>query len=75
VAQDDEGSLLLAEEVRLRQVVPVPAPCVTEVVALESVSPMVALAGVATSAVTGVQLVELAGEGVCLHYPRGWWRT
>jgi hypothetical protein len=64
VAQDDEGSLLLAEEVRLSQAVPVPAPCVTEVVALESVSPMVALAGVATSAVTGVRLVELVKESV-----------
>jgi hypothetical protein len=41
------------------------APCVPEVVALESASPMVPLAGAATSAATGEQLVEMV-ESVCV---------
>jgi hypothetical protein len=71
VAQDDEGSLLLTEEVRSSQAEPVLAPCVPEVVALESVSPMVPLAGAATSAVTGVQHVELVEESVFVVLANG----
>jgi hypothetical protein len=62
VAQDDEGSLLLAEEVRSSQAELVLAPCVPVVV--ESASPVVPLAVAATSAATGVQLVELVEESV-----------
>jgi hypothetical protein len=62
VAQDYEGSLLLAEEVRSSQAELVLAPCVLVVV--ESASPVVPLAGAATSAATGVQLVELVEESV-----------
>jgi hypothetical protein len=62
VAQDDEGSLLLAEEVRSSQAELVLAPCTPVVV--ELASPVVSLAGVATSATTGVWLVELVEESV-----------
>jgi hypothetical protein len=62
VAQDDEGSLLLAEEVRSSQAELVLAPCVLVVV--EPASPVVSLAGAATSAATGVRLVELVEESV-----------
>jgi hypothetical protein len=64
VAQDDEGSLLLTEEVISSQAEPVLAPWVPVVVALESASPVVPLARVATSAAMGVHLVELVEESV-----------
>jgi hypothetical protein len=62
VAQDDEGSLLLTEEVRSNQAELVLAPCAPVVV--EPASPVVSLAGVATSAATGVRLVELVEVSV-----------
>jgi hypothetical protein len=62
VAQDDEWSLLLAEEVRSSQVELMLAPWASVVV--EPASPVVSLTGAATSAATGVRLVELVEESV-----------
>jgi hypothetical protein len=64
VAQDDEGSLLLDEEVRFTQAAPVSTPCKPEAMAVVSTSLMVPLADAAASAAMGVRLVELVKESI-----------